>query len=132
MRNSEDTTSSSIINNSDNKVLYLTGKRNRGDFIDHTLPPEQSGRKPASWKLPVLSPVSTSPQIELSSKDRLLTCLGLAIDEAKLVRSLIESKDKAGKLEENDPFSRQLIYLNREINYLEVKLTQVRRTASRN
>jgi len=61
-----------------------------------------------------------------------MTCLGLAIDEAKLVRSLIESKDKAGKLEVNDPFSRQLIYLNREINYLEVKLTQVRRTASGN
>jgi len=132
MRNPEDTTSSSIINNSDNKVLFLTGKRNRGDFIDHTLAPGQSGRKPGSWELPVLSPVSTSPQIELSSKDRLLTCLGLAIDEAKLVRSLIEYKDKAGMLEENDPFSRQLIYLNREINYLEVKLTQVRRMASRN
>jgi hypothetical protein len=131
MSNPEDTTSSSTINNSDNKILYLTAKRNREDFIDHTLAPEQSGRKPASWKLPALSPANTSPQIELSSKDRLLTCLGLAIDEAKIVRALIESKDKAGKLQENDPFSRQLIYLNREISYLEVKLTQVRRAASR-
>lgn len=130
MRNSEDTTSSSIINNSDNKVLFLTGKRSRGDFIDPTLPARQSGRVPVNWNLPALSTISTSPQIELSSKDRLLTCLGLAIDEAKIVRSLIESKDRAGKLEENDPFSRQLIDLNREINYLEVKLTQVRRTAS--
>jgi len=112
--------------------LYFKRKNSRGDFIDNTIPAEGCRTKPASWELPVNTPVSTSPQIELTSKDRLLTCLGLAIDEAKLVRSLIESKDMAGKLKRNDPFSRQLVYLNKEINYLEVKLTQVRRTASRN
>jgi len=35
----------------------------------------------------------TSPQIEPVSTEHLLTCLGLAIDEAKLVRSIIKSKD---------------------------------------
>ena len=132
MLQSEDTTSNSSISNGENKVLYLGGKKTRGDFIDNTIPPDGFRTIPASWEIPANSPISTSPQIELTSKDRLLTCLGLAIDEAKLVRSLIESKDRVGKLKENDPSSRQLTYLNREINYLEVKLTQVRRTASRN
>jgi hypothetical protein len=132
MRNSEDTTSNSSISIGENKVLYLGGKKPRGDFIDITIPPEGFRTKPAGWELPANSPISTSPQIELTSKHQLLTCLGLAIDEAKLVRSLIESKDRAGKLKQNDPFSKQLVYLNKEINYLEVKLTQVRRTASGN
>jgi len=136
MSHSKDTTSNSSISKGDskgdNKVLYLGGKKPRGDFIDNTIPAEGFRTRPASWNLPANTTISTSPQIELTSKDRLLTCLGLAIDEAKLVRSLIESKDRVGKLKENDPSSRQLTYLNREINYLEVKLTQVRRTASRN
>ena len=130
MLHSEDTTSNSSID--ENKVVYLGGKKPRGDFIDNTIPPDGFRTRSTSWELPAISPVSTSPQIELASKDRLLTCLGLAIDEAKLVKSLIESKDRAGRLKQNDPFSRQLVYLNREINYLEVKLTQVRRAASRN
>ena len=132
MLHSEDTTSNSSISKGDNKVLYLGGKKPRGDFIDNTLPAEGFRTRPASWDLPANTTISTSPQIELTSKERLLSCLGLAIDEAKLVKLLIESKDRAGKLKQNDPFSRQLVYLNREINYLEVKLTQVRRTASRN
>lgn len=132
MLHSEDTTSNSSISKGDNKVLYLGGKKTRGDFIDNTIPPEGFRTIPISWELPANTTISTSPQIELTSKERLLSCLGLAIDEAKLVKLLIESKDRAGKLKQNDPFSRQLVYLNREINYLEVKLTQVRRTASRN
>jgi hypothetical protein len=38
------------------------------------------------------------PQVE--STEHLLTCLGLAIDEAKLVRSLIQSRDIARVLKE--------------------------------
>ena len=130
MLHPEDTTTNSSVSVGDNKVLYIGGKKSRGDIIDNTIPPGGFRTKPDSWELPANTPISTSPQIELTSKDRLLTCLGLAIDEAKLVRSLIESKDRAGQLKANDPFSQQLIYLNKEINYLEVKLTQVRRTAN--
>ena len=72
-----------------------------------------------------------SPQIELTSTDRLLTCLGLAIDEAKLVRSIIESKDMAHKLKNEKPLSKKLCQLNREIEYLEVKLAKVRSRANK-
>lgn len=66
------------------------------------------------------------PQIEPASTGRLLACLGLAIDEAKLVRSLIQSRDLAHKLKVKNPFSDRLIHLNREIRYLEKKLAEVR------
>ena len=52
---------------------------------------------------------------ELPSTEQLLTDLGLAIDEAKLVRSLIKSQDLARKLKEENPLSERLIYLNKDI-----------------
>ena len=70
--------------------------------------------------------MNVSPQIEPVSTDRLLTCLGLAIDEAKLVKSIIESKDMAHKLKNKKPLSEKLSHLNREIEYLELKLAKVR------
>ena len=71
------------------------------------------------------------PQIELTSQDRLLTRMGLAIEETKLVKSIIESKNIARKLETDNPFSRQLISMNREIRYLEARLIKVRIKADR-
>jgi len=71
------------------------------------------------------------PQIEPASTGRLLICLGLAIDEAKLVRSLIQSKDLVHTLKAENPISDRLIHLNREINYLEKKLAEVRCQANR-
>ena len=76
--------------------------------------------------------MNPSIQIEPASADHLLTCLDLAIDEAKLVRSLIKSKDMAFKLKEKNPFSDRLLFLNVEIPYLEAKLIQVRSMANRN
>jgi len=76
--------------------------------------------------------MNISPQIEPVSTERLLTCLGLAIDEAKLVRSIIKSRDTAKKLKMEKPFSQSLVFLNREIEYLEAKLVQVRSRANRN
>jgi len=76
--------------------------------------------------------LNPSTQIELTSTDHLLTCLDLAIDEAKLVRSLIKSKDMAFKLKEENPFSDTLLFLNVEIPYLEAKLIQVRSMDNRN
>ena len=75
--------------------------------------------------------MNVSPQIEPTSTDRLLTCLGLAIDEAKLVRSIIESKDMAHKLKNEKPLSEKLCHLIREIEYLEVKLAKVRSRANK-
>ena len=69
-------------------------------------------------------------QIEPTSTDRLLTCLGLAIDEAKLVRSIIESRDLAHKLKTEKLLPERLAYIDREIEYLEAKLAEVREKAN--
>ena len=76
--------------------------------------------------------MNPSTQIEPTSADHLLTCLDLAIDEARLVRSLIKSKEMALKLKDKNPFSDRLLFLNVEIPYLEAKLIQVRCMANRN
>ena len=68
---------------------------------------------------------------ELPSTEQLLTDLGLAIDEAKLVRSLIKSQDLARKLKEGNPFSERLIYLNKEIRYMEARLIEIRSKTNR-
>jgi len=66
------------------------------------------------------------PQIEPTSTDRLLTSLDLAIDEAKLIRSIVKSEDIANQVETEKPVSRRLLLLNREIELLETKLTRMR------
>lgn len=72
-----------------------------------------------------------SPQIEPTSTGRLLTCLGLAIDETKLIRSINESKAVFAQLEAEDPDSHRLLFMKREISNLEERLTKVRRKARR-
>ena len=66
-------------------------------------------------------------EYEPCSTDRLLGGLQFAIEEATLVKSLIQSKDLAGELKAKKPISQRLFYLNREIEYLEAKLTQMKR-----
>ncbi len=73
--------------------------------------------------------MNTSPQIELTSKDRLLTSMRLAIDETKLIRSIRIFRDMARQLKSNDPFSLELKQLNKEITDLEARLKQVRSMA---
>jgi hypothetical protein len=73
--------------------------------------------------------MNTSPQIELTSKDRLLTSMRLAIDETKLIRSIRIFRDMARQLKANDPFSPELKHLNKEITDLEARLKQVRSMA---
>lgn len=75
--------------------------------------------------------MNISPQIEPVSTEHLLTCLGLAIDEAMLTRTIIKSKDIARDLETKNPVPRRLMLLNREIELLEAKLTRVRSQTSR-
>ena len=73
--------------------------------------------------------MNTSPQIELTSKDRLLTSMRLAIDETKLIRSIRNFRDLARQLKTDDPFSLELKQLNKEIADLEARLKQVRSMA---
>ncbi len=75
--------------------------------------------------------MNTSPQIELSSKDRLLTSMRLAIDETKLIRSIRNFRDMARQLKADDPFSLELQQLNKEITDLEARLKQVRSMAKK-
>ncbi len=72
-----------------------------------------------------------SPQIEPTSTGRLLTCLGLAIDETKLIRSINESRKLFAQLEKDDPSSHRLLFLKKEISNLEERLTKIRRKAKR-
>ena len=74
--------------------------------------------------------MNLSHQIEPASTDRLLACLSLAIDEAKMVKSLIQMKKQAQSLRENTPFSKRLVFLNREISCLERKIGEVRKQAN--
>jgi len=69
-------------------------------------------------------------QIEPASTDRLLNCLDLAIEEAKLVKSLIETKGISDNLEIAKPRSKRPMNLDRDIDYLEKKLAEVRNQAS--
>ena len=72
-----------------------------------------------------------TPQITPTSTARLLTCLGLAIDETKLVKSIKESREVIKQLESEDPLSHRLLFLNRELSTLETRLAKVRNKAGR-
>ncbi len=72
-----------------------------------------------------------SPQIAPTSTASLLTCLGLAIDETKLVRSINESREVIERLESEDPDSHRLLFLNKELSNLETRLIKTRRKANR-
>jgi len=75
--------------------------------------------------------MNISPQIEPRSSKHLLICLGLAIDEAKLVRSIVMSRQRADQLISEEAVYDRLGYLNREIEYLEMKLQEVRKQADK-
>ena len=75
--------------------------------------------------------MDTSHQIEPTSTAGLLTCLGLAIDETKLVRSINNSKAMIKQLEASNPSSHRLLFLRKEMSNLEARLAKIRSTASR-
>ena len=76
------------------------------------------------------APMNIQPRYGPCSTDRLLGGLQFAIEEATLVRSLIQSKGLAEELKAKKPISQRLLYLNRDIEYLETKLKQVKRWTS--
>ena len=69
--------------------------------------------------------MGTPFQTELSTKNHPLTCLNRVIDETKLIRSIIKSRDLILELKKVHPYSERLTYLDDEIAYLEEKLAQV-------
>ena len=75
--------------------------------------------------------MDTHSHEEAASTDRLLTSLALAIEEARLVRSIIESQGIADRLKSERPVSKRLAHINREIEYLESRLAQLRGRARR-
>lgn len=75
--------------------------------------------------------MNTLTQIEPTSTERILSCMALAIDETKLVRSILKSRDMASKLKRDNLFTQRFSYLNKEITNLETKLVQVRNKADK-
>ena len=71
------------------------------------------------------------PQIAPTSTERVLSCMALAIDETKLVRSILKSRDMASNLKKDNLFTQSFSYLNKEITHLESKLVLVRNKADK-
>lgn len=75
--------------------------------------------------------MDTSHQIEPTSTAGLLICLGLAIDETKLVKSIKSSRAMIRQLEASNPDSHRLLFLRREVSNLEARLAKIRKKANR-
>ena len=75
--------------------------------------------------------MDVQPQIDPTSTPRLLTCLSLAIDEIKLIKSIKNSTAMIKQLGTENPSSHKLLFLKREISNLETKLANTRSKASR-
>lgn len=69
-------------------------------------------------------------EIEPKSTKRLLTYFSLAVDEAKLVRSLNVSREKVNRLKSERSNSQRLEFLIYEIDHIVTKLEVVRLRAS--
>ena len=68
---------------------------------------------------------------EITPNDKLLTSLGLAIGEAKRLRSLLKSRESSIKVDRENGQLEKLVQLNREIDYLEAKLKEVKSRSNR-
>ncbi len=68
---------------------------------------------------------------EITSNDRLQVSLGLAIAEARMLRSLLKSRESSIKADREDGRLERLARLDREIDYLEAKIKEVRSKSNR-
>ena len=75
--------------------------------------------------------MNLSSLYEITSNDKLLTSLGLAIAEAKMLRSLLKARQSSIKADRESGQLDRLAHLNREIDYLEAKLKEVESRANR-
>lgn len=75
-------------------------------------------------------PMSGIHQFGPESSEQILAGLSLAIYEAELVRSFINSTELADKIKTDKSISHRMTLINREIELLELKLAQVRNRAN--
>jgi len=71
--------------------------------------------------------VSSSSLIKTVSTNHLLIPMILALDEARLVNSIVASKEMIKYFKAKDPYSDRLIHLTREIRRFETELAHVRK-----
>ena len=75
--------------------------------------------------------MNLSTLYEITSNDRLMNSLGLAVAEAKLVRTLIRDRKTSLQTDRDNGHLQRLMRLNREIDYLEAKLKEVESKSNR-
>jgi hypothetical protein len=69
--------------------------------------------------------MNLSSLYEITSNDKLLNSLGLAVAEAKMVRSLLKARESSLQADRNSNQVERLTQLDREIDYLEAKLIEI-------
>ena len=75
--------------------------------------------------------MNLSSLYEITSNDKLLTSLGLAVAEARMIRSLLKARESSLQADRNSNQVERLTHLNREIDYLEAKLIEIKSKANR-
>lgn len=75
--------------------------------------------------------MNLSSLYEITSNDKLLNSLGLAVAEAKMLRSLLKARESSIKADRSSGQLERLVHLNREIDYLEAKLLEVKSKINR-
>ena len=75
--------------------------------------------------------MNLSSLYEITSNDKLLNSLGLAIAEAKMLRSLLKARKSSIKAARESGQLERLVSLDREIDYLEAKLKEVQSRTNR-
>jgi hypothetical protein len=68
---------------------------------------------------------------EITSNENLVTSLGLAVAEARMLRSLLKARESSVKADRESGRLQRLVHLNREIDYLEAKLLEVKSKTAR-
>lgn len=68
---------------------------------------------------------------ETTSNENLVTSLGLAVAEARMLRSLLKARESSVKADRESGRLQRLVHLNREIDYLEAKLLEVKSKTAR-
>ena len=75
--------------------------------------------------------MNLSSLYEITPNDKLQTSLGLAIAEAKMLRSLLKARESSILASREDGKLERLMQLNREIDYLQAKINEVKSRSNR-
>ena len=68
---------------------------------------------------------------EITSNDKLQVSLGLAVAEARMLRSLLKARESSIKADRENGRLERLAQLDREIDYLEAKIKEIRSKSNR-